>query len=273
MKIALSVAAFPTNFGPMMYSGENLTELEVIFRKIKGFGYDGMDLFLNNKTPSECGEIKALLDRYELEVSMAIFIYLFELGVNLSHRDNQVRAKAVKTYIGEIEKAHILGARTVPLGFIRGKRDADDSYDDYCERLAESTRQVSRAALDKGIRLCIEPINRYEVNTMLSVAETLRFLEKYHLDETWLLPDLFHMNIEDAQMGEALQMAGTRIGHLHVPDSNRRMPGLGHIDYQEVMDALNAAGYDGYLSAEAMCGDCVDQEAEDGIQYLRSLMV
>ena len=273
MKIALSVAAYPTSFGPIMYSGENLTDLGMIFRKIKGFGYDGMDLFLNNKTLDECAKIKALLDQYQLEVSMAIFIYLFELGVNLSHRDEKIREKAVQTYIGEIEKAHVLGALTVPLGFIRGKIEADDSYDDYCERLADSTRRVSRAALEKGIRLCVEPINRYEVNTMLSVKETLQFLEKYHLDETWLLPDLFHMNIEDARIGEALRMAGGRIGHLHVPDSNRRMPSLGHIDYQEVMTALKAVGYDGYLSAEAMHGDDVDQEAEAGIRHLQSLMV
>ena len=58
--------------------------------------------------------------------------------------------------------------------------------------------------------------------------------------------------IEDADMAAALRQAGPLLGHMHVPDSNRAAPGMGHIDYRPILEALRDIGYDGYLSSEAM---------------------
>jgi sugar phosphate isomerase/epimerase len=67
-----------------------------------------------------------------------------------------------------------------------------------------------------------------------------------------LLADLFHMNIEEADMAAALRQGRGAIGHVHFVDSNRRPAGMGHLDYAPIAQALRDIGYDRYASAEAL---------------------
>ena len=65
-----------------------------------------------------------------------------------------------------------------------------------------------------------------------------------------LLADLFHMNIEEADLPAAIRSAGSFIGHVHFADSNRRAVGGGHTSVPPIIAALREVGYTGYLSAE-----------------------
>ncbi len=67
-----------------------------------------------------------------------------------------------------------------------------------------------------------------------------------------LLADLFHMNIEEADLAGAIRAAGAHVGHVHLADSNRRPAGCGHTDFAPVAAALREAGYGGYVSAECL---------------------
>jgi sugar phosphate isomerase/epimerase len=67
-----------------------------------------------------------------------------------------------------------------------------------------------------------------------------------------LLCDLFHMNLEEADIAAALRLAGPRLGHVHFADSNRRAIGLGHTDVAPIAAALKDIGYAGYVSAEVL---------------------
>jgi sugar phosphate isomerase/epimerase len=66
-----------------------------------------------------------------------------------------------------------------------------------------------------------------------------------------VLADLFHMNMEEANIADAIRSAGDHIGHIHFVDSNRKPAGLGHMNYVPIAEALWLIGYRGYLSAEA----------------------
>ena len=63
---------------------------------------------------------------------------------------------------------------------------------------------------------------------------------------------MFHMNIEETSLAEALREAGPLIGHFHFADSNRRAIGLGHTEVESVAAALREIGYDGYISGEVL---------------------
>ena len=84
-----------------------------------------------------------------------------------------------------------------------------------------------------------------------------------------LLADLFHMNIEEADLAAAIRDAGRWIGHVHFVDSNRRPAGLGHLDYASIAAALREIGYDGYLSAEAFPYPDSDAAAARTIETFR----
>jgi sugar phosphate isomerase/epimerase len=95
-----------------------------------------------------------------------------------------------------------------------------------------------------------EFLNRYETNLFTRIGDSVEFLRTLRTTNVKLLCDLFHMNIEEANLADALRVAGSLIGHVHFADSNRRAIGLGHTAMGPIMAALRDVGYSGYLSAE-----------------------
>ena len=86
-------------------------------------------------------------------------------------------------------------------------------------------------ARNHGVPLLYEPLNRYETNQANTLADGVRLLQSLSTTNVRLLADLFHMNIEDADLAASIRAAGPAIGHVHFVDSNRRPAGMGHLDY------------------------------------------
>jgi sugar phosphate isomerase/epimerase len=272
MKLGLSVSTFPTKFGPIVYSSSSLEELDLILYKVSRFGYDGVDLFIDPTTESKAIEIKKIFDKYHLDIAMLICIYLADMGVNLSSLDESQRKKSVQIYSDQFKIAKILGAKLMPIGFIRGRIDVADDKASYEQRLALSLTELVKSAKEYGITLCIEPINRYEINTLMGLDEVADFIRKQNLQDIKILPDLFHMNIEDKDLAKSLRNAGTMVAHMHVPDSNRKAPGWGHTDYVSILKVLIDINYQGFLTIEAMPFGKEDECAVQGTTYLKSLL-
>jgi sugar phosphate isomerase/epimerase len=88
-----------------------------------------------------------------------------------------------------------------------------------------------------------------------------------------LLCDLFHMNIEEADVAGAVAACGRHVGHVHWADSNRRAVGFGHIEPASVVAALRTIGYEGYLSAEVFPLPTADAAARRTIMSIRQHQV
>lgn len=273
MKIGLSVATFATKFGPIVYSAKTLDELDIVFSKIKAYGYDGVDLFIDQINEEKANEISILLKKNDLETAMLICIHLAEQNVNLSSTDEKHRLESIETYQAQFKIAQILGAKTMPIGFLRGKLNTGDDAPSFEKRLSNSLSHLAIEAGKFQIKLCVEPINRYEINTMPDVKTVVDFNSRFNLGDLKVLPDLFHMNIEDKNIVQSLYYAGKTIGHMHVPDSNRMAPGMGHLNYHEIISALKAIEYDGYLTIEAMPFGEPDVCAIQGIKHLREALL
>jgi sugar phosphate isomerase/epimerase len=87
-----------------------------------------------------------------------------------------------------------------------------------------------------------------------------------------LMPDLFHMNIEDVTVGGELAKYSDRIAYIHFADSNRRAPGWGHTDFKDVFDHLKRVEYAGWISAEILPLPDPDTAAQQTVEYLRPLL-
>jgi sugar phosphate isomerase/epimerase len=118
--------------------------------------------------------------------------------------------------------------------------------------LADALNDLGEYARQYNVPLIYEPLNRYETNLIVTMADGVTFLKSLATKNVKLLADLFHMNIEEVNLAEALRAAAGFIGHVHFVDSNRRPAGMGHIDYVPIIAALKETGYAGYLSAEAL---------------------
>jgi len=271
MKPSVTVSNFSSGFGPIMFSGADRS-FEQNIRKLQEYGFQAVEIFTDRLTEDRALRMRETLDRCNMSVSMVIFIYLAEMGVNLSLRSEKARLQAVRTYADQFRFARGLGAQRVPLGLIRGMRSEDDPILDYYSRLADSARILTDAAAEHGLTVCLEPINRYEANTLLSVSEAVQFLGDYDLPRMKILADFFHMNIEDVDLCQTLKNAGGAIGHVHASDSNRLSPGMGNLDYAVLMDALRAIRYDGYLTLECLHSGSPDADAKKGLAHLRKFI-
>ena len=159
----------------------------------------------------------------------------------------------------------------MPIGYIHGTLEGR-CESEYQKILADSLGEVLPAATKAGITLCLEPINRYEVDNIFSVDQAIEFIDKFGFSEMKILADTYHMNIEDADMVGALKRAGDKIGHVHASDSNRLVPGMGHVDYTAILTALDEIGYTGYLSMECLPVPSPVESAKAGHAHLKGIL-
>jgi sugar phosphate isomerase/epimerase len=117
----------------------------------------------------------------------------------------------------------------------------------------------------------LEPINRYETSLINNIEEGLALLDRVGAENMGLMPDTFHMNIEDADIEKSLRACGDRIFHVHVADSNRWPPGAGHLDFASILKTVFETGYQGFISGEFMPLPDADTAAQMGITHLRQL--
>jgi len=128
--------------------------------------------------------------------------------------------------------------------------------------------EICAYAEPKGVTLILEPVNRYEIDYVNSVEEGVRLLTKAGIHNLKLMPDVFHMNIEDAKIGATLEKYIDLIGYVHLADSNRHAPGDGHLDFDDVFSALKRAKYDGWCSVEILPFPDPDTAAQRAIRYV-----
>ena len=116
--------------------------------------------------------------------------------------------------------------------------------------------------------LLFEPLNRYETDQANTLDGAIKLVSG--IPNISILADLFHMNIEEANIADAIRRAGRSIGHVHFADSNRVAVGLGHLDVASIVQSLNDIGYEGYLSAEVFSKPDALNAAQQSIKSFRT---
>ncbi len=159
------------------------------------------------------------------------------------------------------------------IGRVRGFVHDGDSLDTAEGRFFEGMRACAEYAAPLGINILLEPVNRYEINYVNSVLpDGIGVIGRLGHNNVKLMPDVFHMNIEDASIADSLVAAGALVGYVHLADSNRWAPGQGHTDFRAIVKALAAIGYDDDVAVEILPYPSADEAAEQAIRYLRALI-
>lgn len=117
-------------------------------------------------------------------------------------------------------------------------------------RLAERLHDLGDYAAERGVELGIEPLNRFETSFMNTTAQTLELVERVDHPGVGVLLDMFHLGIEEKNLGDAIRLAEGRIKHVQVAENDRGTPGTGQLDWDGVARALQDVGYDGRVVIE-----------------------
>lgn len=137
------------------------------------------------------------------------------------------------------------------------------------EILLAGLTELGGHARAEGVTLFLEPLNRYEDHMVNRLDQAAELIGEVGLDSVRIGIDSYHMNIEESDPAAAILAAGVLIGHARVSDSNRYQPGAGHLDWPVWLAALEAVGYDGYLTAAGRLTGDKEQAVRSVPAFLR----
>ncbi|GAB3457223.1 sugar phosphate isomerase/epimerase family protein [Actinophytocola sediminis] len=118
----------------------------------------------------------------------------------------------------------------------------------YAE-LRDNLAPVLAYAGSAGVTLAVEPLNRYETSLLNTVAQTLEAIGD--LPHCGVALDLYHQNIEEADLTGAIRAAAGRVAHVQVCGNDRGAPGPDHLDWPAILTAVADTGYTGPLCIES----------------------
>jgi sugar phosphate isomerase/epimerase len=130
-----------------------------------------------------------------------------------------------------------------------GKIVPDGTPEQEWQWAIESLTQIHDHADAAGIRMALEPLNRFETHFLNRGAQALALAEAV-APNVGICLDAFHMNIEEPDMLQALRNAKGRLNDVHVADNNRMACGMGSVNWKAFIDTLKEIGYDGALTVE-----------------------
>jgi len=248
MKLSVAVAgkeAPPSAF--VVWRG-----FEESISKAADFGYHGIELALKTAEDIDPDQLSSWLSAHNMEVSCISTGQVFaSLGLYFTHPDVSMRRKVIDLFSGLITLAGDFG-QIVNVGRTRGFIAEGQSVDEAEQLFIDTSRQICDIAGEHGVTIIIEPVNRYEINFVNNLDQGAELLAKVGRDNLGLMPDVFHMNIEDAHIGASLTKHADLVKYIHFADSNRWAPGWGHLDFDDVFEGLRKGNFDGWSSIEIL---------------------
>ncbi len=248
MKFSVVLSTHPAQFQAATFKGDLASNLS----RIAAFGYDGVELAIRDPRQVDADALAGLLSAQGLAVpAIGTGQAWGEEGLSFTSDDPGVRAAAIERAVSHVPLASRLGA-VIIIGLLRGITPKGQTHERSMEFLIEALRTTCAAAAEKGVRVALEPLNRYETDLIHTAADGLALVERVGAGNLGLLMDTFHMNIEEPSIEQSIRACGPHLFHFHVADSNRWHPGAGHLDFASILRTLVDVGYQGYVSGEFM---------------------
>jgi D-psicose/D-tagatose/L-ribulose 3-epimerase len=172
---------------------------------------------------------------------------------DVASSDSSVRKEGIKYLSNILRQMDKVGSKTlVGVTYTYWPNDFSDlDKAGLWARGVASVKEFGKVAQDLNIDVCLEVVNRYETITLNTAEEGIRFCDEVNNPNVKLLLDTFHMNIEEDNIADAIRETGSKyLGHLHVGESNRKLPGKGSLPWRDIGKALNDIGFTGGVVME-----------------------
>jgi sugar phosphate isomerase/epimerase len=221
--------------------------IEVTIDRLVRYGYDGIQI-MGEPRKYDWKQVRGMLDKNKLKCYGSVSIMV--KGRDLIHADPYYREMSVQ-YLKEcLDMVHALGGDIFTLvpsevGKIIAMADPETEW----KWAVEGIRKVADHAAKLGIKIGLEPLNRFETNFLNRHDQALRLAADVG-DDVGVCLDAFHINIEEADIHQAILNTGKKLVDFHVADNNRFPPGQGTLDWKKLISTLKQAGYDNQLTVE-----------------------
>lgn len=216
-------------------------------KKVKELGFDILEIScaaLKNASSQKLLLLKNTAREYDITLTAG---YGPGANENLGSSDPDIIKNAMTFYTDILKKLELLDIHTLGGGIysywpVDYSQQIDKAGD--WERSVKNVRNVGQIAAACGVEYCLEVLNRFEGYILNTAGEARQFVEQVDIPSVKIMLDTFHMNIEENSITDAIRLAGDKLGHFHVGENNRRLPGQGNMPWHEIGSALREINYD-----------------------------
>lgn len=139
------------------------------------------------------------------------------------------------------------------------------------KRACDILARVAEKAAASDITMGLEVVNRYESNVLNTASQAVEMCKRIGAPNVKVHLDVYHMNIEESDIGQAILDTGDYLGYFHTGDSHRGYMGSGSIDLAGVFRAVVKSGYEGPITFESFSSRVVGQPLEGILGIWRNL--
>ena len=255
--------------------------------KVKSMGYEVLEVCIEDPAILSSNAMNVAAKKYGLDISIC---GAFGPDRDISHEDPRVRAQGIAYLNTCIDFAAEVGSPMVcgPMYSATGKTRLLSPVErkQQFDWAVESIVIVATYAQAKGVRLAIEPLNRFETDLINTLEQGVALCRAVGLDNVGLLIDTFHMHIEEKSLSESIRLAAPYIFHVQVSENDRGTPGKGQVHWDEFFTALKDIHYEGQIVIESFLptvkeiaravslwrpvAQSMDALAADGFEFINS---
>lgn len=272
-----------------LFTSPFTNESTKLFPKFKKWGFQTVEIPVEDPSHIDPAHVRRELDKHGLACGSVCAC----MGPGRDFRGTAEEQKTAMVYCKAlIDQMVVMGCPSLigPVYSVVGKADAVEPAQQKQEwaLVVKNLKELSKYAEQKGVQICVEPLNRFETDFLNTVEQALKLVKDVGSKALKIHLDTFHMNIEQKNQGDAIRKAGKLLAHFHACGSDRGTPGNDHIDWKSINKALKDIKYKGDVVIESFTTDVKviaraaaiwrrieptrDEIAVKGIQYLKKAL-
>lgn len=254
-------------------------ELSRIFHYCAGLGYHAVELApftlansVEEITPNERQTIRRLAEDSGIEIAGLHWLLVKPSGLHLTTPDAEVRHRTARYLVSLAHFCADVGGRVLVLGSPKQRSVPEGSTpEEAWERALETLRPAVRAAEERGVIWCIEPLSPAETDFLNHAKDAIRFVQELHSPAARIILDVKAMSSEGTHIPQIIRESAGWFAHFHANDPNLKGPGMGEVDFVPILRALQEVGYSGYVSVEVFdYSDGAERIAAESIRNLKA---
>lgn len=239
-----------------LFTSPFTNESTKLFAQFKKWGFDTVELAIEDPSHIDPVHVKKQLDRYGLACGSVCAA----MGPDRDFRGDAKQQKTAMTYLtGLLDLMVVLDCPSLigPVYSSVGRADAvpEKEYAKQWKAVVKNLKKLSAYAEKRGRQICLEPLNRFETDFINTCDQALKMIKDVGSPALRLHLDTFHMNIEEKDQAAAIRKAGKHLAHFHACGSDRGTPGGDHLDWPGIAKALRAVKYKGDVVIESFTSD------------------
>jgi D-psicose/D-tagatose/L-ribulose 3-epimerase len=264
----------------------NTASIEPLFDKISSMGFDAVEIAVEDPAIIDIDAVKKGLDKYGLK---AIICGAFGATRDLTSEDPAIHENCFRyietclEFCVAVDNKFFSGPMYSAVG--KARLLPPSKRKEEWDRAVVNLRKVCGMAAQRGLKIALEPLNRFESDLVNNVDDVKRLIADINHPAAGVMLDGFHMNIEERDVEAAIIKAGDQLLHMQVSENYRGTPGTGQTRWDAYRRGLEAINYQGVVSIEsfttenqelagAVCfwrpmAESQDGFATDGLKFLK----